>query len=373
MTRRCLSLARATADGERRGQRVRKPIRPTFLASLKNEASWDGQGGEPLPIDMRARMEAAFGHDFRRVRVHADRAGEETARSHGALAVTLGDHIALGNGAVLDGGALDDSVIAHELTHVIQHERGRPGDRHDEAAIEAEASAASILATQGQFTHVTGRADSVPLRQATPTARSVQPVAPSARQQPVIEAARRAAAVRTQLALFRLSGIAPPSPSGSMDAAIEAQMRAKALAQVMFEWDEPNMEQITEVVSSMVNSLTSRTSVMVAGRADPECGNREAYVRGHRPPIVLCRAFFRSGPEQQTRTMIHEAAHLARIGSGALGESYCVDFDCTTSCGGFESADSWAHFVHCLSGQQPDQPIQIRGRAGGGRRQGGRP
>ena len=60
--------------------------------------------------------------------------------------------------------------------------------------------------------------------------------------------------------------------------------------------------------------------------------------------------------------MIHESAHLARIGSAALGEGYCVTFDCAAGCpGGFDSADSWAHFVHCLSDQTPDRPDIIEG------------
>ena len=140
--------------------------------------------------------------------------------------------------------------------------------------------------------------------------------------------------------------------------------RARSLARVMFEWNNPNMNQIEEIVSNMVSRLTNQ-QVMVAGRGDPECGSRAAYVRGFRPPIILCPAFFNDTPEQQIRTMIHEAAHLARIASAGLGESYCVIFDCETSCGGFDSADSWAQFVHCLSGRTPDQPTVIQGQPGG--------
>jgi hypothetical protein len=194
-----------------------------------------------------------------------------------------------------------------------------------------------------------------------------QPRAPSAAQQRIIEAARSAAAIRSQTAMFRTGGIVPPSPPGRPDAANLSQMRARSLAQVMFQWADPNMEQVSQVVSSMVNYLSSRVQTMVAPTNDPECGSRSAYVRGLRPPIVLCPAFFSSTPEQQIRTMIHEAAHLARIGNASLGESYCVDFDCETSCGGFDAADSWAHYVHCLSGQTPDQPVVIQGNVPGGR------
>jgi hypothetical protein len=137
--------------------------------------------------------------------------------------------------------------------------------------------------------------------------------------------------------------------------------QARRLARVMFQWDNPNMEQIEQIVSNMVSRLTN-PQVMVAGSNDPECGSRAAYVRGFQPPIILCPAFFSASPEERIRTMIHESAHLARIGSAALGESYCVNFDCENSCGGFDTADSWAQFVHCLSGRAPDQPIVIQGR-----------
>ena len=128
--------------------------------------------------------------------------------------------------------------------------------------------------------------------------------------------------------MFRVRGIDP---------VIEWRMRARSLAQVMFEWNNPNMEQIGDVISSMVGYLTSGVQIMVAPANDHDCGNRAAYVRGMHPPIVLCPAFFKQRYlEQQIRTMIHEAAHLARIGSANLGESYCIDFDCETSCGGFD-------------------------------------
>ena len=81
---------------------------------------------------------------------------------------------------------------------------------------------------------------------------------------------------------------------------------------------------------------------------------------------MVCPAFFRDTPEQQTRTLLHEAAHLAGIGTADNSETYDVDYDCGTSFGEFEAADSWAHYIHCLSGQTPDVPTTIQGRPQGG-------
>ena len=66
--------------------------------------------------------------------------------------------------------------------------------------------------------------------------------------------------------------------------------------------------------------------------------------------------------------MFHKAAHMAGIGE-SHGESYCGWFyDCASSCGGFDVADSWGHFVHCAVGQPAQQNV-VPG--SGGRRPGG--
>lgn len=332
-------------------------------------------GGAPLDASTRQTMEARFGHDFTRVRVHADSRAARSARDVGARAYTVGHHVVFGGGEHRPETHDGRQLLAHELTHVAQQSEGDVAPS-SEAHLEREADAAAAAVTRNEDVRVSGRADDRVYAQRGHTAAvPPQPTTPTPRQQGVIDAARRAAAIRCQIAMFRTGGIVPAGPAGHIDSAVESRQAARRLAQVMFQWDDPNMEQVSEVISSMVNYLTSGVAVMVAGRNDPECGTRAAYVRGLRPPIVLCPAFFSETPEQQIRTMVHEAAHLARIGTANLGESYCVDFDCQTSCGGFDSADSWSHYVHCLSGRPADQPVVIQGRrpgrGGGGSGSGG--
>jgi predicted metallopeptidase len=320
---------------------------------------------QPLDTGARAFFEPRFGHDFSKVRVHSDSKAAESAQAVNALAYTVGNHISFGDGSYHPRSNEGRKLIAHELAHVVQQSQNGGGISAGESHFEAEADrAASAVTSEGARPVLTVRGQPGLQRQpksSTPT--SPQPSSPTKHQQDVIDGARRAAAIRCQIAMFRVRGITPAGPSGRIDATTELGMRARSLARVMFQWDNPNMEQIGEVVSSMVNFLTSGVPVMIAAAKDPQCGNRAAYVRGLRPPIVLCPDFFSASSEQRIRTMIHEAAHLARIGSADLGESYCVDFDCVTSCGGVDSADSWAHFVHCLSGQRADQPTTITGRS----------
>lgn len=329
--------------------------------------------GQPLDARTRAFMEPRFGHDFSGVRVHTDAQAAESARVVNALAYTVGNHIAFDTNVHQPNNAKGHELIAHELTHVIQQSQGTVGSRpENNADLEAEANNVSSTivrgVTQGISTVEQAQVSLQRQQRGSSQRTSSQPTHPNRRQQRIIDTARRSAAIRCQLAMFRIGGIVIPGPSiGDIDPATEWRMRARSLAQMMFERNNPNMEEIGNIVSSMVNFLTSGIQIMIAPINDTECGFRQAYVRGLRPPIILCPGFFNGSVEERTRTMIHEAAHLAGIGNAGLGESYCGGiFDCAGSCGGFDSADSWAHFVHCLSGQIPDQPevIQVRVPAG---------
>lgn len=335
--------------------------------------------GQSLDGETRAFMEPRFGHDFSTVRIHADERSAVSAQSVNAVAYTVGENIVFGSGMFAPATTAGRHLLAHELTHVLQQRTGldqgppqarlRVGRQDDSYEKEADRLANSIVdRSADSSTSLTAQSSSSQLvqRQPPPPASPpvVAPVAPTQTQQTVIEAARVAAAIRSQIALHRVTGIVPPGPPGRPDPAQQMRQRAISLARKMFNWANPNMEQIEEIVSHIVSRL-SNPQVMVAGSGDIECGSRAAYVRGLQPPIILCPTFFTDTPEEQVRTMIHEAAHLAQIGSAGLAESYCVIFDCETSCGGFESADSWAQFIHCLSGQTPDQPPVFQGQPPG--------
>jgi hypothetical protein len=153
-------------------------------------------------------------------------------------------------------------------------------------------------------------------------------------------------------------GVTAPGPAEALDSATIARIAARQLAQRMFDWDNPNMDQVGEILGSMITHLSPGMRWTAEPSGEGHCQDRAAYVVGHRPPIHLCPAFFASSQEQRVRTLVHESAHVAGIGQPD-GESYCVTFDCQTVCGGFEAADSWSHYVHCLSRQQPDRPTTI--------------
>ena len=78
--------------------------------------------GHPLDPATRAFMKQRFGHDFGRVRVHADAAAARSASDVNARAYTVGSHIVFGAGE----SPSDRSLLAHELAHVVQQADGQP-------------------------------------------------------------------------------------------------------------------------------------------------------------------------------------------------------------------------------------------------------
>lgn len=121
--------------------------------------SLDQSAGEPLPEAVRLRMEATLGHDFRGVRIHRDGGAAEDARAIGARAFTVGRDIYFGPEGFRPDTSAGLHLLAHELTHVVQHDEGRlptptgeglevsqPSDPSEREAETVAAEAVSALA-----------------------------------------------------------------------------------------------------------------------------------------------------------------------------------------------------------------------------------
>lgn len=93
--------------------------------------------GESLEHSVRSRYEKKFGVDLGHVRIYSGEFAEEFNRQKGSYAVTVG-----GTGAILMGGspektgAAGQALLAHELTHVAQQQRGLGGGLHRKAISE---------------------------------------------------------------------------------------------------------------------------------------------------------------------------------------------------------------------------------------------
>lgn len=114
---------------------------------------------QPLDTNTRAFMEPRFGHDFSRVRVHADVAAADSARAVNALAYTVGDHVVFGTGQYAPWSSAGRRLLAHELAHVVQQGGSAttpPVQLHvnqvdDRFEKEADGIADSIVSTESNF------------------------------------------------------------------------------------------------------------------------------------------------------------------------------------------------------------------------------
>lgn len=81
--------------------------------------------GQVLDTATRAFMEPRFGRDFSNVRVHTNEKAAESAQSVNAVAYTLGRDIVFEAGQYRPHTPAGQTLIAHELAHVIQQGRGQ--------------------------------------------------------------------------------------------------------------------------------------------------------------------------------------------------------------------------------------------------------
>ena len=81
-------------------------------------------GGAPLDKDTRRDMESRLGHDFGEVRVHTDSGAHESAKAVNAHAYTVGSNIVFQRDKYDPSSTDGRTMLAHELTHVVQQRSG---------------------------------------------------------------------------------------------------------------------------------------------------------------------------------------------------------------------------------------------------------
>ena len=81
--------------------------------------------GQPLESSSRQFFEPAFGQGLGHIRIHTGTEAAASARSIDALAYTAGNHIVFGAGHYAPDSSVGRRLLAHELTHTLQQQRGR--------------------------------------------------------------------------------------------------------------------------------------------------------------------------------------------------------------------------------------------------------
>ena len=123
-------------------------------------------GGSPLAPDVRADMESRLGHDFGDVRVHSDSAAHDSAKAVNAHAYTVGSNVVFQRDAYDPSSTAGKTMLAHELTHVVQQRAGavdgtatgggiRVSDPSDRFEREASANAERVMSAPTAATPVT--------------------------------------------------------------------------------------------------------------------------------------------------------------------------------------------------------------------------
>ena len=80
--------------------------------------------GQSLAPATRGFMEQRFGHDFSRVRIHADGAASRSAEAVAARAYTVGSDVVFRRGEYAPEALAGRRLLAHELAHVVQQSKG---------------------------------------------------------------------------------------------------------------------------------------------------------------------------------------------------------------------------------------------------------
>lgn len=114
-------------------------------------------GGRAMEPEVRGEMEGRLGHDFSDVRVHDDSAAHDSAKAVNAHAYTVGSNVVFQRDKYDPGSDAGKTMLAHELTHVVQQRSGpvegtsAPGgikvsDPSDRFEREASANAERVMA-----------------------------------------------------------------------------------------------------------------------------------------------------------------------------------------------------------------------------------
>ena len=136
--------------------------------SIESDINSNISGGEPLPIGVRRFMEPRFGADFSNVRIHRSAQSAALNRQLKAQAFTTSNHIFFGEGNFKPESSQGRELIAHELTHTIQHgaaaqQRGRL-QRSEDVTVSERPSAKihGLWGVDSVLEYFADKADSIP-------------------------------------------------------------------------------------------------------------------------------------------------------------------------------------------------------------------
>lgn len=129
------------------------------LGMLDKKGNLEQGSGSLIPESIKGKMEASFGTDFSDVRIHES----PNAQTMGARAMTRGNDVFFAPGQFTAATQEGQSLLGHELSHVVQQREGRveaPQTRAfplvDSSSLEGEADREGERASRGISARDTG-------------------------------------------------------------------------------------------------------------------------------------------------------------------------------------------------------------------------
>jgi len=295
--------------------------------------------GQPLDPTTRAMLEPRFGHDFSRVRIHADERSASSANAVNAVAYTVGTDIVFANGAYDAQSTAGRKILAHELMHVVQQSRGDTSGTRGTTEINSR--------LENEAEQMAGRGDRTlegqPLRSpvavsgARPLQRLVRttsvncPPAAAGIANPHTGSADRRASTLLDTAITRIANAQAVRAADPANADVVAVGNA---LRTVFRFDPavedtwlapaPNVRlpvvlRRLQAAKSYIDSVVFTVTCIAAGAADviPGCaaGNcaagTEAFsCHANATAIDLCPPFWALGTDQRGRIWMHETMHI---------------------------------------------------------------
>ncbi|MBE9044998.1 DUF4157 domain-containing protein [Pleurocapsales cyanobacterium LEGE 10410] len=96
---------------------------PTIQPQLETDIQRSQGHGSTLPQSVQTSMESGFNHDFSGVKIHHDSQSDRLSRSLDAQAFTVGQDVYFRRGNYNPQSQSGKKLLAHELGHVVQHDR----------------------------------------------------------------------------------------------------------------------------------------------------------------------------------------------------------------------------------------------------------
>jgi hypothetical protein len=341
--------------------------------------------GQALHAALAADMGQRFGHNFSRVRVHADATAARSARDINAHAYTVGHDIVFGAGRYAPDTPQGRHLLAHELTHVIQQAGGASATQVRRAVVQEKPSASlptmrQLLRKRGFFESGLSEADThqvlqlfkaMPAQDLRDTVRALEEqdkdyverllthigAADMKAEFETLRAIKNARVWKVETkgegTTTNTEVVGSCSPDqfrsvaqaanvglawlnaaiGRVDAYIAAPADAANAAvgealKLHFHSTGANvLRQVRARLANIRGDLqdAQQLSIECHGVWDPECAHAGAYAPGKDPDIVLCGLFFGQDVPARAELLVHETAHIQGGGMNITDRAYTSD------------------------------------------------